>query len=67
MLRWIFTSGLRPQEGSAQLSNWFAWAQYRRLEPFVKLNRIIRMHMDGIFAIFENPGLTHGPSERIAR
>ena len=67
MLRWIFSSDLRPQEGLAQLSIWFAWAQRRRLEPFVKLNRTIRKHMDGILAIFENPGLTNGPSEGIAR
>ena len=66
-LRWIFSSGLTREEGESELGKWNAWAQRNRLEPFVKLNRTIRRHMEGILAIFDSPGLTNGPSEGIAR
>jgi len=64
-LRWIFSSGLTRDEGEPEVWKWVAWAQRSRLEPFVKLNRTFRRHMDGILAIFDNPGLTNGPSEGI--
>ena len=66
-LRWIFSSGLTREEGEPEIWKWIAWAQRSRLEPFVKLNRTYRRHMDGILAIFDSPGLTNGPSEGIAR
>ena len=66
-LRRIFSSGLTRQEGEPELRKWNAWAQRSRLEPFVKLNRTIGMHMHGIPAIFDNPGLSNRQSEGIAR
>ena len=64
-LRTIFSGGLTVEQGEAGLREWLAWAQRSRLEPFVKLGRTIRRHMDGIVAIFDSPGLTNGPSEGI--
>ena len=66
-MRRIFSSDLSKDEGELELRKWTAWAQCSRLEPFVELNRTIRRRMDGILAIIDNPGLTNGPSEGIAR
>ena len=49
------------------MRKWNAWEQRSWLELCVKLNRTIRKRLDGILAIFENPGLTNEPIEGIAR
>ena len=67
MLREMLSSDLSVEEAGAALRKWLARAQRSRLEPFVKLGRTIRKHLDGILAIFESRGLTNGPSEGIAR
>ena len=51
---WIADAGLGPGK-----------AQRCMLEPFVKLGRTVRRHLDGILAIFESRSLTNGPSEGI--
>ena len=36
-----------------KLNEWLAWASRSRLQPFVKLARTVRQHMDGILAFFD--------------
>jgi transposase len=57
----IFTSKTRP-EGEQRLKEWLAWASRSRLQPFVRLGRTVRKHLDGILAFIES-GLTNARLE----
>lgn len=49
-LRAVFAGDLSPAETVVLLDRWCAWAQRCRITGFVKLNRTIRGHRDGILA-----------------
>jgi len=49
-LRAIFSGDLHSHEVTEMLDRWCQWAQRCRLEPFVKAQRTIRAHRDGIVA-----------------
>ena len=47
---------------SENIAEWLAWASRARLEPFVRVGRTIREHLDGILA-YVRTGLSNGRSE----
>jgi transposase len=51
-----------PALAPDHLAAWLAWASRSRLEPFVRLARTIRRHLDGILAAIRL-GLTNGRLE----
>lgn len=65
-LRAIFDADLTPAEAAVLLDRWIAWAQRSRLASFVKLQRTIRKHRDGILAALDL-GITNGRSEGLNR
>jgi transposase len=54
----------RRQPGVARqkLLDWIGWALHSRLEPFRKVARTIRKHIDGVIA-YVATGLSNGPTE----
>ncbi len=65
-LRSIFAGDLDDDEADHLLGRWISWAQRCRLEPFVKLQRTIRAHRDGILAAIRR-GLNNGRVEGLNR
>jgi transposase len=65
-LRAIFDPDLTPAEAAVLLDRWIAWAQRSRLASFVKLQRTIRAHRDGILAALQL-GINNGRSEGLNR
>ncbi len=61
-LRAIFAGDLDPEEVTALLDRWCAWAQRSRLDAFIKLGRTIREHRHGILAAIRL-GLSNGKVE----
>jgi transposase len=45
-----------------KLGEWIDWAQRSRLEPFCKVGRTLRRHLEGILAYVQT-GLSNGPHE----
>jgi transposase len=67
-LRAIFDPDLTPGEAARLLDRFISWAQRSRLASFVKLQRTIRAHRDGILAALElgiNNGRTEGLNRRV--
>jgi transposase len=67
-LRAIFDPDLAAGEAARLLDRFVSWARRSRLEPFVKLQRTIRTHRDGILAALEigiNNGRTEGLNRRV--
>jgi transposase len=67
-LRAIFDPDLSLAEATRLLDRFVSWAQRSRLEPFVKLQRTIRTHRDGILAALElgiNNGRTEGLNRKV--
>lgn len=56
----------QPNVAREKLGEWIGWAARSRLEPFVKLARTIREHIDGIVA-YVRTGLSNGRAEGINR
>jgi transposase len=57
LLKESFLNALKSttsEEGERELRAWLAWASRSRLEPFVKLARTVRRHLDGILAIMDS-------------
>jgi transposase len=57
LLKESFLNALRAPtsaEGEQELEAWLSWATRSRLEPFVKLARTVRRHLDGILAIMDS-------------
>lgn len=65
-LRAIFDPDLTPGEAAGLLDRFVSWAQRSRLASFVKLQRTIRKHRDGILAALEL-GINNGRSEGLNR
>lgn len=67
-LRAVFAGDLDPTEVAGMLDRWCSWAQRCRLEPFVKAQRTIRAHRDGILAAIRlgiNNGRIEGLNNRV--
>jgi len=47
-LRALYGAGVDVDAAAAHLDRWLAWAQRSKLRPFVKLQRTIRRHREGI-------------------
>ena len=47
-LRGLYGAGVDVDAAAAHLDRWLAWAQRSRLRPFVKLQRTIRRHREGL-------------------
>jgi len=60
--REIFAADLTVDEARQLLQRWCAWAQRSRLEPFVKVARTIRTHLQGILNTIRL-GLSNGRLE----
>jgi transposase len=58
----IYDRLLLPGWARRRLKEWLDWAARSRLEPFVKLARTVRSHLQGILAYFET-GYTTSVSE----
>lgn len=56
--------GLQWKVAEKRLKEWMGWAQRSRLEPFKKLARTIKQHLDGILAYIRT-GLNNGMAEGI--
>jgi transposase len=54
--------GHSVEDARTQLEAWVAWAARSRLQPFVRVGRTIRKHMDGILA-YVRTRLSNGRSE----
>ncbi len=54
--------GHSVEDARTQLEGWVAWAARSRLQPFVRVGRTIRKHMDGILA-YVRTRLSNGRSE----
>jgi transposase len=61
-LRAIFAGDLSPAEAAVLLDRWSSWAQRCRIHGFIKLNRTIREHREGILAAIRL-GLTNARVE----
>ncbi len=65
-LRSIFADDLTDEEAAHLLDRWISWAQRCRLEPFVKAQRTIRKHRQGILNAIRR-GLNNGRVEGLNR
>lgn len=67
-LRAIFAGDLPAAEVAEMLDRWCSWAQRCRLQPFVKAQRTIRAHREGILAAIRlgiNNGRIEGLNNRV--
>ena len=53
-----------PEDAPVLLDGWLEWAARSRLTPFVKLERTIRKHAEGVLAYLDTK-MTNGPVEGI--
>lgn len=58
----IFDRLLLPHNAARRMRDWLSWAVRSKLDPFRKVARTIKAHLDGILAFFDT-GFTTGPAE----
>jgi transposase len=58
----IFDRLLLPHNAARSMREWLGWAVRSKLEPFRKVAKTIKAHLDGILAFFDT-GFTTGPAE----
>lgn len=63
-LRDIFATAADANEARVLIERWYSWARRSRLEPFKKLARTIRAHLEGILHHFDSK-LSNGRVESI--